>query len=244
MMHIHKRTKLYKSLEHQKGVTLLLALMIMAALISIVFSLSAITINELNNTNTEISSEPAIAGAEAGAEALLYQDNRGSISCSVSPITYQLPTSHVFILSNNNLYNTNPYSFSLGTSPNNEMDFDLYNPCDPDAAPGYTGITITPVSVDSTTPNSVMYVCSWSVTPCSSSTYDIYHLSFNTTMTYSLLDANTKYQIVILNNDSSSVIYNIGTTPSNIGVPASQVVILTTGTNNGVSRKLQTILPK
>jgi hypothetical protein len=243
-MYRYTKTKLNRDPKSQAGVTLLLALMIMAALIAIVFSISSITINELNNANTEINSEPAIAGAEAGAETLLYQDNRGSISCSASPSTYKLQTSNVYVVSSNTLYNINPYTFSLGISPSNEMDFDLYNPCDPNGAPGYTSISIIPTSIDSTIPSSTLYICSWSVSPCSPSTYDIYHVSFNTAMTYNSLDANTKYQIVLLNNDTSQVSYSVSTTPSNIGIPASQIVILTTGTNNGVSRKLQTILPK
>ena len=243
-MATYKTTKLLRYGQNQEGVTLLLALMIMAALTAIVFSLSSIAINELNNTNTQINSESAIAGAEAGSEALLYQDNRGAISCSSTPANYKLSSSGVTVSSTNTLYNPNPYSFTLPTSPGNEMDFDLYDPCDPNGTPGYTSISVTPNSSDSTTPNSAMYICSWSVSPCSSSNYDIYDISFNTTTTYGSLVPGAKYQVVILNNDSSSVSYSVSTLPANIGVPASQVVIITSGTNNGVSRKLQTVLPK
>ena len=63
-----------KQFRGQEGVTLLLTLMIMAALSAIAFSISAIALNEVRTAQNEAGSEPAITAAEGEAEQQLFMN--------------------------------------------------------------------------------------------------------------------------------------------------------------------------
>lgn len=228
------------SQNKERGITLQLAILVLAAVSAIVFSVAAITANEIRTSNDLTRTEPAITVAEAGAEDVLYYQIRGlggySTNCS-APSTATL--SGVSLSYCSNPYLSNPYNFAF-SGPSGEKDFYLYNPSSSGGAPGYTNISITLNSGISGTAN----ICSWQATNCAT-TADVASLTFTTGQTKSqALDPNatTGYQIIFLNTNASSDAFSVTTTPT--GMPSGTATIQTTGSNNGVTRKLQTILPQ
>jgi hypothetical protein len=226
--------------ENEKGVTLLLSILVLSAITAIVFSIAAIAANEVRTSNDLVKSEPAITAAEAGAEDLLYYSVRGvgaySTDCS-APSTTTLNGLTLSYCSNP--YFADPYDFTLA-GPSGEKDFYLYNPITPGAAPGYSNISVTLASGSS----AVVNICSWTAANCASSA-DVASLSLTTGQTLSQAlspGVANGYQLVFLNSNSTSDEFIVTTTPT--GMPSGTATIQTTGSNYGVTRKLQTILPQ
>jgi hypothetical protein len=233
----------------QEGVTLLLTLMIMAALSAIVFSISAIALNELHTADNELSSEPAITAAEGVAEEQLFLNERAvNTACNTSG-SEQFTQSGVSTTYLNSFYNNGAYNF--GVSPNAEQDFYLYNPCNQgsNTAPGYTSVTLQ--LQNGASASATVSLCTWGNTNCSGNP-DITSrtLSPGGTVTFDsgVINPNNQYVIAVnYGNGSASGNFSIQTTSNNAnitGIPASSVTIITTGSKNGSTRKLQTQLPQ
>lgn len=228
----------------QEGVTLLLTLMIMAALSAIVFSISAIALNEVHTADNELASEPAITAAEGAAEEQLFQDQRQiNTSCNTTG-TEQFTASNTSATYVNSYYYAGTYNF--GVAPNAEQDFYLYNPCSQNTPPGYTSVSVQLQS--SAGASATVDLCSWTNTSCSANP-DIASDTLTPGGTVTIpTDPNTNYSIAIIYGaDSTTGNFGIQTTSNNAsvtGVPAPSVTIVTTGNKNGTTRKLQTQLPQ
>jgi hypothetical protein len=237
-----------KAYRSEKGVTLLLTLMILAAISAIVFSISVIALNEVKTSSDEINSEPAITGAEAMAEQMLYDNIRGlNSSCTGTPLNETLPSSGVATTFVNSYYYPGTYITSVAA--NSSQVLYLYDPCLPGAAANYTSLSVQMGA----TGNGNVAVCSWNLSNCQASP-DIagYSLSAgqdttNVTGGPTPLNSNAQYQIILTNTTGSPESFGLTTTstsPSVItGIPAPIVTIITTGSLGGVTRKLQTLLP-
>jgi len=229
-----------KTVESQRGVTLLLALMILAAVSAVVFSISVIALNEVKTSADEINSEPAITGAEALAEDMLYTNIRGlATSCSGNPQSATLPESGVATTFENSYYY--PGTYNVSVPANSNLPLYLYNPCSPGATPYYTSVTVQLGSGSGS-----VSVCTWNNSNCQASPdVDGYQLSAGNSSTTDLSDM-IQYQIILSNTSNSSESFGLTTTSDNsavTGIPAPNITIITTGSLGGVTRKLQTLLP-
>lgn len=230
--------------EDQRGVTLLLSILILSAVTAIVFSVAAIAVNETRVSGDLLKTDPAITAAEAGTEDLLYYAIRGvgtySSDCT-APTTSTLNGVTLSICANP--YLANPYQFTVGPkvgTVNGERDFFLYNPITQGGAPGYTNISITLLSGVSGTVD----ICSWTNTNCVGAP-DVVSLAFTTGQNKAqVLNPNIAngYQVIFLNTNTTSDGFTVTTTPT--GMPSGTVTLQATGSNNGVTRKIQTILPQ
>jgi len=228
----------------QRGVTLLLSILVLSALTSIVFSVAAIAVNETRVSGDLLKTEPAITAAEAGTEDLLYYAVRGvgtySTDCT-APTISTLNGVQLSICANP--YLANPYQFTVGPKVglvNGERDFFLYNPITQGGAPGYTNISINLISGVSATVD----ICTWANTNCVGAP-DVVSLALTTGQTKAqVLDPNTAtgYQVIFLNANSTSDGFSVTTTPN--GIPSGTSTLEATGANKGVTRKIQTILPQ
>ena len=68
--------------NNQKGVSLLLTLLIMAAVLSIAFGLSKLSLGEIKISRDVGRSLIAYYAAEAGVECQMYDDRIGGLDCS------------------------------------------------------------------------------------------------------------------------------------------------------------------
>jgi len=151
--------------NHESGVTLILSLLVLAAISVIAFSVAALSTNEVRTSGDESRSEPAIVGAQAGAEDALFESIRGFAGYISSDCTN--PTSStlgngVKLKSCTNYYQPNPY-YVNNLGPNQNVDFFLYDPTNQSNPPGYTGISFYMYPGAG---NGQIHFCSFSATVC------------------------------------------------------------------------------
>jgi len=240
--------EILNKIRSEKGVTLLLTLMILAAVSAIVFSISVIALNEVKTSADEINSEPAITGAEGMAEQMLYDNIRGlNTSCTGTPQNETLSSSGVTTSFVNSYYY--PGTYITTVAANSSQSLYLYDPCLPGAAPNYTSLSVQMGA----TGNGNVAVCSWNFANCQASP-DVsgYSLSAGQTTTDvaggpTPLISTDQYQIILTNTTGAPESFGLTTTSTSpgviTGVPAPIVTIITTGSLGGVTRKLQTLLP-
>lgn len=236
----------------QRGVTLLLSLLVMAAILTIVLATSTIVFNEIKTSYDLTKSQPAITGAEAGVENAFYyimRGYRGVRDC------YQDPPADPVTLGNGvqltscaSPYYPNPYTFNLPAGQN-QRDIYLYNPRTPeqDTDIGYNGFTARLNSGASVT----VFKCEYT-SPCTLSNI-IGTLPDQTTGARRLsfeLDPRQRWHIMISNNstDTAANVTVLATTDPGItnplGIPTETTVIITTGSIGGVKRTIQSTLPQ
>ncbi len=231
----------------QEGVTLLLTLMIMAALSAIVFSISAIALNEVRTSKSESGSEPAITAAQGEAEEQLFTNVRGLNTSCASAGSEVFSSSGANTSFTTSYYYNGAYNFSIPSG--GEQDFYLYNPCNQALAPGYTSVTIQEQSTSVGT--ATVHLCSWTNTDCKDNG-DLASQSLSPGGSVSFgrgtISTNTQYVIsVIYSVSSSSGVFSISAASRNTlqnGIPSNQVTIITTGSKDGTTRKLQTEVPQ
>jgi hypothetical protein len=234
----------FKAYRSQKGVTLLLTLLILSAVSAIVFSISVIALNEVKTSADEINSEPAITGAEAMSEQMLYDNIRGlNSACTGTPLTETLPSSGVTTTFVNSYYYPGTYITSVAASSSQVLY--LYDPCLPGAAANYTSLSVQL----GPSGNGNVAVCSWTFSNCQAAP-DVagYPLSAGETTPGGPTGLTTApYQIILTNPTAAPVSFGLTTTSTSpgviTGIPAPIVTIITTGSLGGVTRKLQTLLP-
>lgn len=239
ILRLQPRAKKLNWRKDQRGVTLLLAILVLSAVTAIVFSVAAIAVNETRVSGDLLKTDPAITAAEAGTEDLLYYAVRGvgsySSDCS-APSTSTLNGVTLSLCANP--YLSNPVQITI--PPNSEKDLFLYNPLVQGGAPGYTNLALTLVSGVVVTGD----LCSWTSQNCKTAP-DIVSGTVTTGNTGSIaLNPNQPngYQLILVNTNTTSDVVNIVTAPT--GLPSGTVTLEATGSNNGVTRKIQTILPQ
>jgi Tfp pilus assembly protein PilX len=224
--------------EDQKGITLLLSILILAAITAIVFSVASVTLNEIRTSADLIKTEPVIQASQALAEDGLFQTVRGYSSladCSAASTTI---LNGVTVSTCASYYYTSPYSFNL--SQNARRDFYLYNPTDQSANPGYTSTSVT-ITAGST---GTIYFCPLATQDCvaTPSATQVVNTAGPTTWNSGGLDPAQSYQLIVINGAGSAATYSIRTTP--IGLSAGATTMINQGSKQGVTRKLQTVVPQ
>ena len=228
--------------KNQDGVTLLLAILILAAISIVALSFSSIAKDELQSSGDSLRSEPAISGAEAGTEDALFEDIRGfgsSLATNCSSPSQSTLSNGVLIQSCTNYYYPNPYAFTL--APFVPQQFYLYNPASQSSPSGYTSVSLTMNNSD-TGGLVLIDLCSWSNNNCSQfpDLVGNYPLSAGQTWTETL-DPSQKY-ILIAKNQNSSVSLVAQSTP--FALVSSVTTVLTSGTNGSVTRKIEATIPQ
>lgn len=229
--------------KSQRGVTLLLTLMILAAISAIVFSISIITLNEVKTSSDEINSEPAITAAEGKAEDMLYTDIRGlDTSCTGTPLNETFPSSGVRSTFENSYYYPGTYNVTVPAS--SSLALYLYDPCLPGNPAHYTSIMVQ-LGIPG---NANVALCSWALATCQTSP-DVASDALSagqSTPAYSL-DPSSQYQLILTNTTAAPESFGLTTTSDTpaivTGMPAPFITIITTGSLGGVTRKIQTLLP-
>lgn len=225
--------------ENQAGVTLLLSILILGAIMIIIFAVSAITINELKTSGDLTRTEPAITAAGASTEDSLFLAVRGlgTVPDCTAPTIDNSFSNGVVTSTCADYYFSNPYSFVLGSLA--QRFFYLYNPADQTVNPGYTGVSIT---MSNGTAASVWF-CQFSVGSCGSGAPTYTLTSGAPTANISGLDPAQKYTLVITNSNSTdSETFSMTGTPR--GLPSGITTIQSTGSFRGATRKIRTTVPQ
>ncbi|OGE88582.1 MAG: hypothetical protein A2722_03120 [Candidatus Doudnabacteria bacterium RIFCSPHIGHO2_01_FULL_50_11] len=135
----------------QSGVTLLMSIMILAAVAAISFSLGALVIREVKSSRYLSQSEPAVSSAETGAEAALFfrirQLNSYNAGC---PTTNQgsLPGGSSYAVCSN--FYDNPYIFATSSTTYDVLILD--DPANPaSTAGGYSSLFLIATSGSAST---------------------------------------------------------------------------------------------
>lgn len=231
----------HKQIKNQRGVTLLLALLVMAALTAIVFSAAAIIYNEVKTSGDLTKTEPIITADEAVAEDSLFKLARGfsTLASCLSPSSSTVGS--VTVTTCGDYYEVNPYLLNLAI--NARRDFYLYNPANQSASPGYTSVSIQMNSGFQGT----VYLCNWTDTDCptSASPIDVKTIASagpTTTWNSPVLNPSNLYILTVVNSAVNSGTYTVTSAP--IGLPAGTTTIQEVGTQNGLTRKLRVSVPQ
>lgn len=225
--------------NRQSGVTLLLSILILGAIMIIIFAVSAITINELKTSGDLTRTEPAITAAGASTEDSLYLAVRGlgTVPDCTSPIVDNSFINGAITNTCADYYYSNPYSFVLASLAQNS--FYLYNPADQTVNPGYTGVSVI---MSNGTVASVWF-CQFSVSSCGSGAPTYTLTSGSPSVNISGLDPAQKYTLIITNtNSTDSETFSMTGVPR--GLPSGITVIQSTGSFRGATRKIRTTVPQ
>jgi hypothetical protein len=236
-----KKLHLKSNMERQAGVTLLLAVLVLGAITTIVFGIAAVTVNEVRTSADVSKSAPSITGAEAIAEEYMFKGVRGlgALAGCDSPEERILTSNKVKVSSCASYYQDNPYSFTLNS--NEQVDIYLINPADQSANPGYTDIAVFLDSFDGV---AELYLCDLQVSNCAAGPY-VASATLDSVSgfawAYGSLEPDEKYQLVIINTGDAAN-FRVASSPN--GVPSGFTTIENTGTNQGTTRKLRTVVPQ
>lgn len=227
------------NLEKQRGVTLLLSLLILGSITVIIFGIAAVTMNEIKTSSDLGRTEPAITAASASTEDSLYLLVRGLgtlASCS-SPTIDNSFGNGASTSTCADYYYSNPYSFSL-TSLGSQY-FYLYNPTNQTGNPGYTAVSLTMTNGNT----AQVWFCGFSVSNCGAGAANYTLSTGSPTVNISGLDPTQRYTLVVKNTDSAnSEVFSLTGTPQ--GLPSGVTTIKSTGSFRGTTRKIQTTVPQ
>jgi len=236
-MLLTRKTRNQLRLEKQKGVTLLLSILILSAITAIVFSIAAISLNEIRTSGDLTRTEPIIKAVEGLAEDSLFKSVRGFTvlsNCS-SPTLATLGPVNISTCAS--YYYSSPYAFGL--TAGSRRDFYLYNPVDQTQNPGYTAVSIT-LNAGST---GTVYFCPLSVGDCVGAPSSSKALTISDpTWSSGVLDPTQRYQLIVINGAGSAATYTATSSPN--GLPAGTTTIINQGTSQGSTRTIQVVVPQ
>ena len=238
----------------QAGITLLLTILILAALSTIVFGLAAVTLNEIRTSADVALSDPVITADEAVNEDAMYAMVRGSAKGTISsncgsPSTFTV--NGVAVSACALVYYPDPYTFSVPAG--SKQTFQLFNPSDWEGTscsthgtncPGYTSVSIVENSGSSTN----VYLCYVATSGCDpANDIGVTGLSTGSPWTSGSLSGTSQYQLVVDNTGSGSAAnFTVTTTTTAApayGLPSGTTNISVSGTANGITRKLESTVP-
>ncbi len=221
--------------------TLLLSVLLLAAISSIVFSIAAVVINEIRTSSDLTKSEPAITAAGALGEDMLFKAVRypSYVSNCSNPASNTLNSVQVSTCTSYYL----PSPDIVDLAANAQFNTYLYNPAIQNGAPGYTSVS---VQLTSGLSGKVDF-CTYDITEAQClATPNIDSKSLNAAGPNSwsspALNSSSQYQLIIVNGASGQATYSIASTPQ--GLPAGVTTIQNSASNQGVSRKLEITVPQ
>ncbi|MBI4053806.1 MAG: hypothetical protein HY397_00575 [Candidatus Doudnabacteria bacterium] len=236
--------------ESNAGVTLLTAVMVLAAVTAITFALSTLTLKEIRASRQLAQSEPAILSAEAGAEtALFFRIRELTTYNNVCPtlVTQVLPSGSSNFSFCNQLYD-NPYIFATD-SANNEVVllFDPLNPANPSA--GYGSITVNATSSTAFVPSIQLriYDLDLAASPDVCSSNPICTTVAIPGSAAVPLNPSKSYAIFLIPTSpgtAGGVIQGFDGSGGSLGIPSKNPKVSSTGAKANLLRKLQVILAR
>lgn len=222
--------------QNQSGVTLVVAIVMLASVTFISFLLSSIILREIFGARLIIRTEPAISGANAGGEIGLYQLLRTTGSITSGGSLQQSGTNYQVTAD----FYDDPYPFAVTSG--NKGQITLYDPADPsNSAANYGSVTIINNSSPTSNPFKVeiysfadltVKICGTPVTVGVSQSF-----SCNT-----LNSSDDRYLLVISPTGNNNVSGQVTTTDNNgipKGVPSNNPELEVTGINGNVQRKIR-----
>ncbi|MBI2637940.1 MAG: hypothetical protein HYW88_03495 [Candidatus Sungbacteria bacterium] len=221
--------------HQQSGITLIVAILLLASVTFISFALSTIILREIGAARLLLRSEPAISGANAGGEVALFQLLREAGSIGTSG---QLPESGASYQVTANLYD-DPYLFTV--SPQATITVGLYDAENPaNQTTGYGSVTI------SNNPGGqpiVVSIISWSQPEVI-----LYSQTLGVGQSSSQIPLDSfddRYLITITNNTAAGLAtgqvqaFDESDPPTPKGVPSNTPDLQVTGTSGNVQRKIE-----
>ncbi len=224
-----------KSRGPEQGVTLIMAIVMLAVTTFISFSISVIVVREIKGARLVLQTEPAISGANDGGEIGLYQYTRET---GFTTLTGSLPQSGVDYEITTQLFD-DPYVISASTVHPTRVS--LYDPVDPDNQVADYG-SVTVKNTGSTNPLKFT-VYSWSdpTNPVCPESPAISNGSSRTCL--NLTAADDRYVVDIDTTSGAGTIRAEITATSNSGVskgiPTASPVIEVIGKHLEVQRKIE-----
>ena len=229
---VKKSSKIKKiSTDYESGVTLLIAIIMLASVMFISLSLSSVVLREIGATRQVLQTEPAITGSDAGGEVGLYAVLRQTGLFSEQRTLPQSGVSYDFQTDQFD----SPYVFTIPAG--SLLEVRLYEPEDPaNAALDYGTLAINGLSG---TVNITVYSYGdiFNAMACSGSA------GSGTPFSCPLSSADDRYLVVVdPSNDFAALTGQMDTTNAGgqaKGVPAISPTIVVTGTLNDVQRKIE-----
>ena len=227
------RQSIFIHRARQQGVTLIMAIVMLAVTTFISFSLSVIVVREIKGARLVLQTEPAISGANAGGEVGLYQYTRQT---GFTTLSGSLPQSGVDYEIKTELFD-DPYLVNSNTEP---AKVSLYDPVNPDNQNAdYKTVTVK----NTGSPSSIRFrvfswsdpvnpVCNWTTVP-----------SGQSRTCNNLTAADDRYVVEIEKEGASTIVIAEVTTTNELnqskGVPSNSPVIEVTGKHLEVQRKIE-----
>jgi Tfp pilus assembly protein PilX len=210
----------------QEGVTLVIALVMLASVTFISFSLSTIILREIAAAQLILKTEPAINAADAGGEVGLYQVLRQTGNTVTTGTLAQSGASYQVV---ENLY-ANPYTVVIAAGQGSQVA--LYDPTNPNNLnANYSRVTVT---VDHPSTVTIYSLGDLSNPICGTPVNDSGTFTCNPLTPQ---NGDGRYFIVI--NPTGNQAVNVQVTALPNGVPAVSPNLNVTGNNGSVQRKIQ-----
>jgi hypothetical protein len=233
-------------LTRQEGVSLLMALLVLGALMAISFSVATIVFVEIRASGDVARTERALYSAYAVTEEALFKNQR-----QASDLIYVTSLNGVDLTSTEELTSTSPYTDSIPAGTTKQ--YVLVDPNDPNGPGGYGGIKVVyassgsdviQVSLFEINPNPIPPDSGISPLPPDTLEY------FNDSWEKLDLSVGMQYQLDIKNDSGNAVSVNIYSYDG--GTPQLDKGLPNIGTVNvdiiakylGLTRKYQAIIPK
>jgi hypothetical protein len=232
-----------------RGITLITAVMVLALVTAVSFSISALALREIQLSRQLANSEPAIISAEAGAEtAMFFRIRKLPTYTTACPnVNTQTLSSGTTFFSFCSDYYDNPYIFHTFTT-NNEVIL-LFDPINnTNQAAGYSALDITATSTVGGV--NLMQVKAYDINQPSGQNCGTNPVcsTFSVPGTGSInLNPNKSYAVFLVPVTSGEVGgYLTGRDAGNniIGVPSKSPRLSSTGYKSSVLRKLEVILKR
>jgi len=261
-----------KKIRRQKGVTLMLAMLVLSAILSIGFSLATILFVEIRNSNDLLRTEAAIYGATAGTEEAIFYYKR---QVPANQYAYTRSLGSVNVTSTVTSYSDSIFQAIVPpatTFANTSNQYALFDPNNIDAGSGFGKVSISYADTGNVNSLSV-YVCEYDPTAspdsyfpkgpaCSDQTSTSYWLSPSNEGNFSpgqtrdyILDPTRQQKIFMYNTGTTGNMYvqistfgaqsppGSGVYPPK-GIPyLGKVGVYITGSDSGITRRIRSVIP-
>jgi hypothetical protein len=235
------------STHDERGVSLLMAVLVLASITAISFSLATIVFIEIRASADFVRSERALYASYAITEEALFKYSRGA---TFNYLNGEETLNGVALEATESSTTTSPYSDALSAGASEQ--YTLVNPEDPNGPGGYGGIQITNVSQNGATIQVQLY----SIDPAEEGgartlVTEAGPLAFNESFPDNGtedLDPLLQYEVVVTNvSATNGVSFNIYTYDSNgidKGLPnIGESLVEITASYLGLTRKYQAHIP-
>ncbi|MDP3993972.1 MAG: hypothetical protein U1C57_02160 [Candidatus Doudnabacteria bacterium] len=218
----------------QEGVTLIIALIMLAAVTFISFSLSAVILREITAARLVLKTEPAISAANAGGEVGLYKLMR---NLGQTGSTGQTPQSGASYQVVPDLYD-DPYVFSVVAGA--VLKVGLYNPENMSAKDADYGRVAVTNNASGSSPFKVT-IYSWSDSDDPIASCNGVNVAAGSSFNCSLNKPDDRYivEIETLGQDVAGNLRAFDDAGNPKGVPANAPSLEVTGRNLDVQRKIE-----